>query len=257
MWNFLSKFIFIASASIALGQQSVIVTFGSGNSNDNTREGDTYNVISRKNDNGYSTYEQLKCTDGSTSPITLTVGVLNCYKDKLIQSFSGTNDSIDLINKTFNNVEICGYTNIPTNHTIITFKNIETGSYTLSVLVANGTTPSAPSPITYYLCDKDNQPLPYVTANIITSTATSNASVENEEPAVTAYAAGSNQTATAWALFEYSFEVTEELSTIKLRSSSTYGNVAALKLTAIPEPSTTVTVILALASAASLRRRGK
>ncbi|MBQ2379746.1 MAG: hypothetical protein II295_05060, partial [Akkermansia sp.] len=240
MWRFLLKFMFITSASIALGQQSVIVTFGSGNNNDNTREGDTYNIISRKNDNGYSSFSGLKCTDGTTAPITISVGLLYS-ENNLIQNFSGTSNSIALINETFNNTEIHGFTNIPTNQTIITFKNVEEGYYTLSVLVANGTTPSAISAMTYLLCDKDNHPLANVTANIIASNVSQtiandtslHPAVTNNGTAVTAYAAGSNKTATDWALIEYSFELTNELNTIKLRSSSTYGNVAAIKLTSI------------------------
>ena len=262
MWRFLLQFMLIASASIALGQQSVIVTFGSGKSDDKTREGDTYNIISRKNANNFEGFNDLKYSDGSTSPITLSVGDL--YDGtSLIQRFSGTPESVALINETFNNTEIHGFTNIPTNQTIVTFNNIDAGSYTLSVLVASSTTPSAASAMTYHLCDKSNQPLSNITANIIASNlsptneniSTRQHSVTNDGSAVTVYAAGSKQTATDWALIEFSFELTDELSTIKLRSSSTYGNVAAIKLTAIPEPSSTAMFLITLTTLASRRRR--
>ncbi len=266
MWRFLLKFMFITSASIALGQQSVIVTFGSGNSSDNTRTGDSYNVISRKNANNFLEFDNLKCSDGSTAPITLSVGDL--YNGtSLIQSFSGTNESIALINETFNSADIRGFTNsgpISIQNVILTLNNLKAGSYTLSVLVARGTPPSAPISANTYSLLTESPSLQNVTASIIASNVSP--SIANDTSlhpavknngAVTAYAAGSNKTATDWALIEYSFELTNELNTIKLRSSSTYGNVAAIKLTAIPEPSTTVIVILALASAASLRRRGK
>ncbi|MDO5470006.1 MAG: PEP-CTERM sorting domain-containing protein [Akkermansia sp.] len=201
-------------------------------------------------------FNELKCTDGSTSSYTLSVfGLYN--GTSLISKFSGDSTSAAHIYETFANVTISGYTH-SNQYAILNFYNLLAGSYTLSVLAARGSTPSAPiSANTYYISTNDNS-LTNVTASVIAY----NVSEPSREPkltadgaSVSAFVVGSNKTATDWALVEFSFELTNATKVLHLMSESTNGNIAAVKLTTIPEPSTSAFLLITLTALITHRRR--
>lgn len=257
MWRFLCFLLVLVPFT---GAQTLIVTFGDDSVDKielKEKSGISYNVISNK-DNATEPFFQipastLKNTDGSDFDYALSVAPIDAGKAK-ISSFSG--DDVTMINELFGLNSISGVLS-QGSETMLNFKMLKAGSYTLSVLAARGDSMQGKEYLTTYYLDCSSLVDIKVNATVIASHTSTWEISENSTKvkALTVNTSGESNKAENWVLMQFDVTLLNDVKNLKLCASGNYGNVAAVAFSVVPEPTSSVLSVLALSAMVSRRRR--
>lgn len=249
-------FFLILSTGMVFAEQTILITFERNSTTKHSKEksGNVhYNklYIPDKTSGYYKT--ELSYTDGSDSTVSISVKQSG-PSDSDITDFKGDYSAI--------------YTIFPENsiHGILSYDskellylwNLPAGSYTLYILGARGNHGLNKAMTTTYGLSVSGENLNVSASVVAYCTAEGKTPPEVDDGKIKAYTINTDSTknlASNWVLMKFDFILETELEKLAICASGNNGNIAAVALTTIPEPTTPILSILALALLTGRRRR--